>query len=297
MSYGRSSVLSIVCILTSIVFAFSSTRRSPAAEPLLKPNDCLALVGGTLVERPAFATQLEFELQTRQPQWKLKLRNLGWAGDDVHGFARKVFETNPAKGRERLIQDLKIAQPTAVLLCYGFAEASDPLQTPERFRAGLEQLIHQVEQLGARPLLLQPFALPGVKLADYPQRMANCAQIVAELSEQQSIPLLKVSCSDWTDDGLGPSVAGYQAIGQQLAAQLTAQPVVSQPVAKGEYAGLLDCIQEKNELFFHRHRPQNETYLLLFRKHEQGNNAVELPQFDPLIQSLDERIWNLATQR
>jgi hypothetical protein len=37
------------------------------------------------------------------------------------------------------------------------------------------------------------------------------------------------------------------------------------------------AIQLKNFLFFQRHRPQNETYLFLFRKHEQGNNAVEIP--------------------
>ncbi|MEX0867342.1 MAG: hypothetical protein WD030_08280, partial [Pirellulales bacterium] len=49
----------------------------------------------------------------------------------------------------------------------------------------------------------------------------------------------------------------------------------------------------KNELFFHRYRPQNETYLFLFRKHEQGNNAVEIPQFDPLVEAEEKRIAEL----
>ena len=52
-------------------------------------------------------------------------------------------------------------------------------------------------------------------------------------------------------------------------------------------------INEKNTLFFHRYRPQNETYLFLFRKHEQGNNAVEIPQFDPLIADLEKKIAEL----
>jgi hypothetical protein len=43
-------------------------------------------------------------------------------------------------------------------------------------------------------------------------------------------------------------------------------------------------------MFFHRHRPQNETYLFLFRKHEQGNNAVEIPQFDPIVDGFEEKI-------
>ena len=58
---------------------------------------------------------------------------------------------------------------------------------------------------------------------------------------------------------------------------------------------LQQLVNEKNMLFFHRYRPQNETYLFLFRKHEQGNNAVEIPQFDPLIQALEKKIADLRT--
>ena len=60
-----------------------------------------------------------------------------------------------------------------------------------------------------------------------------------------------------------------------------------------ETAKLQQLIAEKNALFFNRHRPQNETYLFLFRKHEQGNNAVEIPQFDPLIVEKEKEIAEL----
>jgi hypothetical protein len=56
---------------------------------------------------------------------------------------------------------------------------------------------------------------------------------------------------------------------------------------------LMKTIRQKDFLFFNRYRPQNETYLFLFRKHEQGNNAVEIPQFDPLIDELDQKIATL----
>ena len=54
-------------------------------------------------------------------------------------------------------------------------------------------------------------------------------------------------------------------------------------------------VQEKNRLFFHRWRPANETYLFLFRKHEQGNNAKEIPMFDPLIEKEERKVENLRT--
>jgi hypothetical protein len=49
-------------------------------------------------------------------------------------------------------------------------------------------------------------------------------------------------------------------------------------------------------LFFHRWRPANETYLFLFRKHEQGNNAKEIPQFDPIIEKREHEIEQLRNQ-
>jgi len=52
-------------------------------------------------------------------------------------------------------------------------------------------------------------------------------------------------------------------------------------------------VMRKNELFFHRWRPQNETYIFGFRKHEQGNNAVEIPQFDPLVGQIETEIDKL----
>ena len=56
---------------------------------------------------------------------------------------------------------------------------------------------------------------------------------------------------------------------------------------------LRQAVVEKNQLFFYRWRPQNETYLHGFRKHEQGNNAKEVPQFDPLVEAKDVEIAQL----
>lgn len=57
-----------------------------------------------------------------------------------------------------------------------------------------------------------------------------------------------------------------------------------------DYDRLQQLTVRKNELYFHRWRPQNITYLFGFRKHEQGNNASEIAMFDPLIDKLEEQI-------
>jgi hypothetical protein len=53
---------------------------------------------------------------------------------------------------------------------------------------------------------------------------------------------------------------------------------------------LRQAIVKKNALFFHRWRPANETYLYGFRKHEQGNNGVEPPMFDKLVEQAEAEI-------
>jgi hypothetical protein len=53
------------------------------------------------------------------------------------------------------------------------------------------------------------------------------------------------------------------------------------------------AIIEKNRLYFNRWRPQNDTYLFGFRKHEQGQNAVEVPRYDPLVERKEKEIAKL----
>jgi len=61
-------------------------------------------------------------------------------------------------------------------------------------------------------------------------------------------------------------------------------------VATAELEPISRAVMQNDELFFHRWRPQNETYLFGFRKHEQGQNAKEILMFDPLIHQADGRI-------
>ncbi|TWT33007.1 SGNH/GDSL hydrolase family protein [Blastopirellula retiformator] len=84
-----------------------------------------------------------------------------------------------------------------------------------------------------------------------------------------------------------------EKLGEAAAAQWKTGVGVNVPKLADAAELLRKEIVAKNELFFHRYRPQNETYLFLFRKHEQGNNAVEIPQFDPLIGAKEETIAKL----
>ena len=65
------------------------------------------------------------------------------------------------------------------------------------------------------------------------------------------------------------------------------------PLERQQVEALHKAILEKNALYFRQYRPQNETYLVGFRRYEQGQNAAELDQLNPLIDALENDIGRL----
>lgn len=61
----------------------------------------------------------------------------------------------------------------------------------------------------------------------------------------------------------------------------------------GQFEKVREAVIAKNVEYFNRYRPQNETYLFGFRKHEQGQNAAEVSQFDKYVAEADARIAKL----
>jgi lysophospholipase L1-like esterase len=130
----------------------------------------------------------------------------------------------------------------------------------------------------------------GGKVRVTPKRLPHAAAPPHSPKEAASPVMLRVA---------GLAAGNYQVkidgadVLKATAAELTAGvPLFGDPSLTQE-AKLRSVLASKNELFFHRHRPQNETYLFLFRKGEQGNNAVEIPQFDPLIEEEEREIAQL----
>lgn len=85
----------------------------------------------------------------------------------------------------------------------------------------------------------------------------------------------------------GDAVVTADASGWEKGERIVAGPELDQVEA------LRRAIIAKNRLYFYRWRPQNETYLFGFRKHEQGNNAREIPEFDPLVAEQERLIARL----
>lgn len=289
-----------IAMTTSTLAAAQSPGQSAIADApssaLLRSGDRIALVGGTLVERMQVNGDLEFHLQTMRPDWQLRVRNLGWSGDDVHATSRRVFEGREA-GLARRMSDLRMADPTVTLVFYGQAEASAGLP-PAEAESALARWVTDVQSNGSRVILVTPLPMPGYRVPDYRTQLSSFSSSMRDVARRSGVPCLELAwtpgAADVADDGLLPSDVGMARLGRELAEALLGEPSVAAELPDSTAAELRSVIAKKDRWFFHRHRPQNETYLFLFRRHEQGNNAAEVELLDEEVARLDRAIWSAA---
>ncbi|MBL8888963.1 MAG: SGNH/GDSL hydrolase family protein [Planctomycetaceae bacterium] len=275
----------------------------------LQAHDRLTLVGGTMVERLQTDGRLEAALYHSLNSQQFQIRNLGWSGDDVWGTARAVFG-QASDGFERLRADLQFTQPTVVVVAYGANESFAGAEGLESFVRGLERLLLMVKESGARPLLVTPppfedlgSPMPSMQIAN--ENLAIYCRAIREIAAQQNLELIDLHqrvlatarpSESRTYNGVHMTPAGTAEVSRILAEEMLGQKIADKHWDQLNQAeNLLGMIRRKNEWYFHRYRPQNETYLFLFRKHEQGNNAVEIPQFDELVNRAEQDVRREAS--
>ena len=269
----------------------------------LKPTDRLVLIGSTLVEREQRHGYWEAMLTARAPG--LKVRNLGWSGDDVTGVARRAFELRDLDFGRKLLVDRTIAEkPTVILICYGGNEAFEGDAGLPKFKKGLEKLLDELAPTMARIGLMSPPPLEdkGRPLPDpaaQNKRLAVYRDAIKQVADARGLYFAdlfealgagKEPLTGLTDNGLHFTADGYKRTTGAFAKSLGLPE-------NGGFSESLEPVREairkKNDLFFYKWRPQNETYLTGFRKHEQGRNAKDAAEFDPLVAAAEGDIEKL----
>ncbi len=290
------------------LLAQSGWSQDPAAPPADQIR--IVFVGDTLVEREVLGGHWETEIRRRLPGQSVFIRNRGYSADTPAGLSRSSFDP-PAKGKERLLAQLRELRPTLVVIGYGMSFSLEhPFDEPEGVAplvTSLKELLTVVEdELGAQAVILTPTAHTDVGLVPERVRRAHNARL-AEIARQLEhlagdrrgfVDLFSATASGETtdqplsDNGIHLNEAGYAAVARRVADAIA--PPHPQAVDGPRQATLRGAIQRKNELDFHRWRPQNWTYLYGFRKHEQGQNAAEVARLDPLIEQADAAITPLT---
>lgn len=290
----------------------------PAGEPRfeLHAGDRVVLLGDAIIEREGERGAIETALVATHPGANLTFRNLGWSGDTVWAESRGVFDA-PSAGYGRLLDLVRGLEPTVVVVAYGRNESFAGAAGLAPFREQLTRLCRDLRgparEAGAAapptrlvlvtpppfeataPLSVAAAAARNAALADYAAAIRDVAlEEGAGIVDLFSAVAARLPAgARLTENGVHLSDAGYDAAAAVFAA--TCGKPLSGDFA-GRTAAIRAAVNTKNRLFFHRWRPANETYLFLFRRHEQGNNAVEIPQFDPLVDAAEATVRTLAQE-
>jgi putative heme-binding domain-containing protein len=319
----RLNTLLALCAL--IAFQPSASAAGENRKLTLEDGDRVLLIGDVLIERENNYGVLETKMRQEFPGKKFAVRNLGYSGDTPLGASRASFDP-VAKGIEQLEEQLAVVKPTVAIIGYGMAASleeltyrkNDPALNPDPARYGTEhtpaRLKREVAQLmdlitkhsaggKVRFVILGPIAhedlrgsRPGLpNPAEHNALLAAYGRSLAELATEKNVPFIQaewksqgIALDFGTDNGIHLTERGYRALSEGVAAQLgwsVNKTSWDKPATAAET--LRASVLRKNSLFFHRSRPANYTYIFGFRKREQGNNAVEIPKFDPLIETAE----------
>ena len=273
-----------------------------------KQGDRVVLLGNTFIEREGNYGHIETRLAAGYEGKDMIFRNLGWSGDDVYGAARSYFGP-PQEGFNRLKVHLEFLKPTVVIVCYGAVAAFEGDSGIDDFISGYARMLDMIKAVSKpRMVLVSPppceTLLPPLpdmvpqnrRLADYRDRIRELARSRGE-DFADLFAAMNEGKTQWrpagTLNGVHFSENGYRRVAPIVAGLLGVRKVQLQ---EPDYEVLRKLVVEKNRLFFNRWRPQNETYLHGFRKHEQGRNAKEIFEFDPLVAEKDLQIHQMAKE-
>jgi lysophospholipase L1-like esterase len=298
-----ASLIIAACVPLSAQEAAAAAPEKKAFE--FKDGDRLVLLGSTVMEREQRYATLEPLLALALGETKITVRNLAWSGDTVYGHARSYFGP-PKEGLDRLAGHLEMLKPTVVLLCYGSEMAFEGLGGLPDFLSGYRNLLDLIRGKcsGARIIIMAPPPLenlppPLPDQTDANNRLSSLRDALRKFAAAQNtyfvdafelmggVPKPGPTAQPLTENGTHYKQEGYEKLSAKIVAGL-GLPVPQ--VNSAELEPLRREVRRKDELFFNRWRPHNETYLFGFRKHEQGQNAKEIPMFDPLIEKADQKI-------
>jgi glucose/arabinose dehydrogenase len=270
----------------------------------LREGDRVLFLGDTFFEREGEYGALEARLTAAYPDRAVTYRNLSWSADTPMGRSRASFDWNKSEKDwlARVKEQVGLSKPTVAFLSYGMTAALERgAAGAAAFTQELSSLMQAVDEVGGektRFVILAPIQQQGER-PDSPRTRdleavtaalqelaaARGATFVNTLNLSRQITRLRMVLYE------SPVILneqGYQMLASSIAKELGLEAV------GGEGLQILSqAVRHKNGQFFHRWRPANWTYLFGFRKHEQGRNAVEIPKFDPIVETWDQKIEKL----
>lgn len=291
----------------------SSGRAAEPAVPFeFQENDSVVIIGNTFAERMRLSGYFEMFLHSKFPEHRLRIRNLGWSGDEV------ALRPRP-KGFEDLHRHLTREKADVIFACFGMNESFHGTAGLSNFERDLNAFIDDLQaqeyngQTAPRIVLVSPIAYERVHqhLPEDTERNRNLesyGNVMANVAEKQNVRFIDLfsPTRDWTQsspkfdltfNGIHLTAPGYWKVSLFMAQSLglIGETKTFADIDPAPNERLRTVIYDKNYSFFFHWRPPNMEYLHGGRNRLPGAEGMpeELQQIDKIVEQLDRRIWRM----
>ncbi len=303
-------------LLTVLTFAAPAGH---GAEPWLRKDDVVALVGGEDMVALAEEGWLETLVTWAQPKDRIRWRSLAWEGDTV-------FEQRRDLNYPALETQLDKMGATVVICQFGKMESFAGKEGVAAFTEAYEKLLKRLNPEGKRRIALMQSDLgpliqqsPRLLLPDFKrleEDLAAYGKAVTALAMKHHLqviglgPPAPVSGDDprfSTRDGIHPRPEEQFIMAHSIYGALAADrdwARAGTPIRPQKLDAMRAAIQAKNRLWFHYTRPQNWAFLAGNRTNQPSSRdhkdptkrwfPEEMEQWVPLIEAKEREVWKLA---
>lgn len=288
------------------------------AQPFeLRPNDVIALTGGSNIERTRFNGYLQTSLIASKPELKIKVRNFGWEGDTVFeqwrdGGNYQNLDPKRAAAERRISaetgvdswrqqrdwrQQLKEVGATVVIAQFGQMESLNGVEKLPQFIAAYEKLIAEFADEGRRVVLVAPVAFenPTPQNNEALGAYMRAIEQLADKLKLTHIPIDVVGADRGalTANGYQLSEEGHRYVANRIALVLGLKPTSNEAVRAQ--------VLEFERLWFDYWRPMNWSFLMGDRTNVPYSRdwkdstkrlfPQEMQDFLPLLDQAEKNIW------
>ncbi len=162
--------------------------RIHAADPVLKPNESLAICGDSITEQKLYSVYIEDYLLMCQPTAGVQTMQFGWSGEKADGFLARMHN------------DVLRFKPRVATMCYGmndgrYAKLTDDIANT--YRDNMSKVIDTFTMNNVRLVVgsagcVDTYSFKRMSGEEYNKTLAALRDIAKQLAEQKHLPFADV---------------------------------------------------------------------------------------------------------
>ncbi len=152
-----------------LLMVLISCEKKTVSEATVLVNKRVLFLGNSITNHGGYVSYIEYYLRKQFPADRIDIISIGLSSETVSCLTEPAHPFPRPCLRERLERALQKVKPDIVVACYGMNDGIYHPQSPdrmERFREGIHHLVQQINEAGAKAVLMSPPVFDSLPLVE-----------------------------------------------------------------------------------------------------------------------------------